>query len=508
MRRRINKVLIANRGEIAVRIARTLRELGIAIVAVYSEADAEALHRRVADESRCIGPAPANESYLSIDKIIEAARATGADAIHPGYGFLAENPKFVGACEEAGLVFIGPSQAPMFELGDKARARKIAEAAGVLTVPGLAEVADDDLAAAGTKIGYPVLLKPSAGGGGKGMVEVHAADEMKEKSQAARRIAKAAFDNDTLIVEKLVRPARHIEIQVFGDGQGDAVALGERECSLQRRHQKVIEECPSPVVDEAIRERMEASALSLTKSLKYAGAGTVEFLLGPKGEHYFLEMNTRLQVEHPVTEMVYGVDLVAAQIAVAEGNGIPQSLRDAKPRGHAIEARIYAEDPEAGFLPTPGPVLAVHRPEGPGIRYDGALEGEGEVGVDYDPMIAKLIAWGPDRDSARRRLLRAFGDLALLGITTNSGFLVRVLEDERFAKAKFAIDSLEGWIAEDGFFDDPNDKALLYAAAACAFGKRATRSGEGSEASMSADADVYSPFDREGPWRALQGKAD
>ncbi|MCA9319276.1 MAG: ATP-grasp domain-containing protein, partial [Planctomycetes bacterium] len=340
--RPLRRVLIANRGEIAVRIARSLREAGIWVIAVYSEADRDALHVRVADQAVCIGGAAASQSYLVPERLLEAAAATQACAIHPGYGFLAENAAFSETCEKAGLVFIGPTGASIRAMGDKSAARELAQEADVPVVPGHRDVSDADLERVAKEVGFPLLLKPSAGGGGKGMHRVESAARLVESARAARREARASFGDDRLIVERYVHPARHIEIQVFADGRGEVLALGERECSLQRRHQKVVEECPSPVLLDEQRQAMCADAIKLARAVDYRGAGTVEFLLGPDGRYYFLEMNTRLQVEHPVTEMVYGVDLVRAQIAVAEGRGLPEVLRQAKPRGAAIEVRLYA----------------------------------------------------------------------------------------------------------------------------------------------------------------------
>ena len=441
--RRIRRVLIANRGEIAVRIARSLREMGIEVVAVYSEADRSALHLRQADRAVCLGPAPAAESYLDQDKIIAAARSSGADAIHPGYGFLSENATFAARCEKEGLVFIGPTAAAITALGDKARARELAEKQGVPLTPGRRDVLDAEMAATAREVGYPILLKPAAGGGGKGMHRVEERTRLMEAVERARREARSSFGDDRLIVERWVHPARHIEVQVFGDGAGKVVALGERECSLQRRHQKVFEECPSPVVDEELRRRLETAAVDLARAVNYRGAGTVEFLLGPTGEFFFLEMNTRLQVEHPVTELVYGVDLVKAQLAVAEGRGLLPELLAAKRRGHAIEARLYAEDPAKGFLPSPGKVLAYQIPSGPGIRVDSSLDGAGEVCPWYDPMVAKLIVHAATREDAVARLGRALADCALVGLVSNLDFLRCLVGKDWFRQADFHTRCIE-----------------------------------------------------------------
>lgn len=497
-----DRVLVANRGEIAVRIIRALRDMGISPVAVFSEADRDALHVRLADRAVCIGPAAAAESYLRIDRIIEAAREQGAQAIHPGYGFLSENTAMVEACDAAGIAFIGPPTVAMEQMGDKSAARVVAEKAGVPVVPGVADVADEDLAAAAEQVGFPLLLKPSAGGGGKGMVVVHDAADLLESATAARRVAKAAFGDDTLIVERWVHPARHVEIQVFADCDGRATALGERECSLQRRHQKVIEEAPSPATSADVRTAMCRSACDLAEAVGYRGAGTVEFLLGPDDSYYFLEMNTRLQVEHPVTEMVWGVDLVRAQVETAAGRPVPE-LAAASPRGWAIEARLYAEDPECGFLPTPGDILRLEAPTGPGVRFDSAFDGAGRVGTDYDPMIAKVVAWGGTRAEALRRLQRALAETVVLGITTNARFLSALVSEDWFAAGDFHVKTLEEVIERDGRIGAPPSEpppAVLLAAAQ-AF-RRPARSGP-----ITADgAATTDPFTTLAGFRQLEGK--
>ncbi|MFS0866296.1 biotin carboxylase N-terminal domain-containing protein [Microbacterium sp. 179-B 1A2 NHS] len=425
-------VLIANRGEIACRIIRTLRALGIRSVAVYSDADAGARHVALADAAVRLGPAPAAQSYLDIDAVIAAARATGAEAIHPGYGFLAENTAFARACEAAGLVFIGPSADAIAAMGDKITAKLAVSARGVPTVPGVARagMTDDDLITAAAKVGYPLLIKPSAGGGGKGMHVVTDARDLPAALAAARREAAASFGDDTLFLERYLQNPRHIEVQVLADSAGNVIHLGERECSLQRRHQKVIEEAPSPLLDAATRARIGEAACETARSVDYRGAGTVEFIVAGDrpDEFFFMEMNTRLQVEHPVTEEVTGVDLVAEQLRIAAGEPLSLAQEDVRLVGHSIEARVYAEDPRAGFLPTGGTVLRVQHPEGPGIRVDTALADGLDVSVDYDPMLAKIIATGPDRDAARRRLVAALGDTAVLGFETNVAFLRALLE--------------------------------------------------------------------------------
>lgn len=424
-------VLVANRGEIAVRVIRTLRELGVRSVAVFSDADADARHVREADTAVRIGPAPASESYLSADRLLEAARRTGAQAVHPGYGFLAENAGFAQACADAGLVFIGPPAAAIALMGDKIRAKETVAAAGVPVVPGStgSDLTDGQLADAAHEIGMPVLLKPSAGGGGKGMRLVHDAALLADEIAAARREARASFGDDTLLVERWIDRPRHIEIQVLADAHGNVVHLGERECSLQRRHQKIIEEAPSVLLDERTRAAMGEAAVRAARSCGYVGAGTVEFIVpgSDPAAYCFMEMNTRLQVEHPVTELVTGLDLVEWQLRVAAGERLPYGQDGITLTGHAVEARICAEDPARGFLPSGGTVLALHEPRGGGVRTDSGLGEGGEVGSLYDPMLSKVIAYGPDRATALRRLRAALADTVVLGIPTNAGFLRRLL---------------------------------------------------------------------------------
>ncbi|AOS65364.1 acetyl/propionyl/methylcrotonyl-CoA carboxylase subunit alpha [Actinoalloteichus hymeniacidonis] len=423
-------VLIANRGEIAVRIARTLTDLGIHSIGVYSDADQDARHVGAVDRAVRIGPASATESYLNIDAVVAAAVRTGAQAVHPGYGFLAENADFARACAAAGLVFIGPSPAAIELMGDKIRAKHAVVAAGVGVVPGRSEagLSDQDLIDAVREIGLPVLLKPSAGGGGKGMRRVTTIEGIADTVRAARREARAAFGDDTLLVERYIERPRHLEVQVLADQHGTVLALGERECSLQRRHQKIIEEAPSPLLDSDARADFLADAVAVAKACAYVGAGTVEFITDIEGRgRSFLEMNTRLQVEHPVTELVSGVDLVEWQLRVAAGQRLPADLGSTGPGGHAVEARVYAEDPDRGFLPTGGRILDLVEPAGPGVRVDSGLQSGAEIGGDYDPMLAKVIAWGPDRATALRRLDGALSRTALLGVTTNVAFLRALL---------------------------------------------------------------------------------
>lgn len=426
-------VLVANRGEIAVRVIRTLREMGIRSVAVHSDADAGALHTRLADVAVPIGPAPAAQSYLSIERVLDAAVRTGAQAIHPGYGFLSENVDFARACATAGIVFVGPPVDAIEAMADKIRAKQTVMAAGVPVVPGRTEpgMTDEQVTDAAVAVGFPALLKPSAGGGGKGMRVVRTKEELPEAIAGARREARGSFGDDTLLVERYVGNSRHIEVQVLGDTHGTVIHLGERECSLQRRHQKVIEEAPSPLLDTAMRASMGRAAVEAARAVGYTGAGTVEFIVDadrPR-DFFFLEMNTRLQVEHPVTECITGLDLVEQQLRIAAGEPLPVDQGDVSLDGHAIEARLYAEDPARGFLPQAGTVLGLVEADGPGIRVDSSLAVGTVVGTDYDPMLAKVVAWAPTRETARARLVAALGHTAVLGVTTNAGFLQELLGD-------------------------------------------------------------------------------
>ncbi|WP_432149048.1 acetyl-CoA carboxylase biotin carboxylase subunit [Streptomyces sp. bgisy029] len=424
-------VLVANRGEIAVRVIRTLRELGVRSVAVFSDADADARHVREADTAVRIGPPPASESYLSVPALLDAARRTGAQAVHPGYGFLAENAEFAAACTEAGLVFIGPPASAISLMGDKIRAKETVAAAGVPVVPGSSGsgLTDAQLESAAREIGTPVLLKPSAGGGGKGMRLVRDAAVLAEEIAAARREARASFGDDTLLVERWIDRPRHIEIQVLADAHGNVIHLGERECSLQRRHQKIIEEAPSVLLDADTRAAMGEAAVQAARSCGYVGAGTVEFIVpgNDPASYYFMEMNTRLQVEHPVTELITGLDLVEWQLRVASGEQLPYAQQDITLTGWAIEARVCAEDPSRGFLPSGGTVLALREPQGDGVRTDSGLSEGVPVGSLYDPMLSKVIAYGPDRATAIRKLRAALADTVILGVPTNAGFLRRLL---------------------------------------------------------------------------------
>jgi acetyl-CoA carboxylase biotin carboxylase subunit len=434
------KVLIANRGEIAVRIIRACRELGIETVAVYSEADRHALHVRYADEAYLLGSAPSRESYLRADKIIDIARKCGADAVHPGYGFLAERDDFAEACEEAGISFIGPKPSSIAAMGDKAEARATVIKAGVPVVPGtegMGSMTDEELLAQAPQIGFPLLIKATAGGGGKGMREVNSLDEMPVLLQSARREAESSFGNGNVYLEKLVEGARHIEIQILADTHGNVIHLGERECSLQRRHQKLLEEAPSSAVGEALRETMGSVAVKAAKAVDYVNAGTIEFLLDKDENFYFLEMNTRLQVEHPVTEMVTGVDIVKEQIRVARGRTLSYKQEDIRFNGHAIECRINAEDPYNNFLPSTGRITHSLLPTGPGVRVDTGVYPGFEITPFYDPMIAKLIVWGETRAQAILRMRRALEEYRIVGVRTNIPFHQTLMDSHRFMGGQY-----------------------------------------------------------------------
>ena len=437
----LRRVLIGNRGEIALRVIRACREAGIESVAAYSDADRDALHTRAADYAVRIGPPPASESYLCVTALIAAAQEAGADAVHPGYGFLSERAEFARACEQAGLVFIGPPADVIEKMGSKIAARELMRSANVPVVPGQtpADQSDEGIEAAADAIGHPVLVKASAGGGGKGMRVVRRKADAREAIQSARREASAAFGDGTLYIERLIENPRHVEIQVFADSHGSVVHLFERECSLQRRHQKIIEESPSPAITPVVRARMGEAAVAAARAAAYRSAGTIEFLVegeGDAGRFYFLEMNTRLQVEHPVTEAVTGVDLVRAQFAVADGRPLPWTQSTLSQRGHAIECRIYAEDPSGGFLPQAGRLLLYREPSGPGVRIDSGFEQGDAVDVNYDPLIAKLVASGETRQAAIGRALAALRHFPILGIRTNIAFLIRLLEDDAFREGR------------------------------------------------------------------------
>jgi acetyl-CoA carboxylase, biotin carboxylase subunit len=445
------KILIANRGEIAVRVIRGCHEMGIRAVAVFSEADRASLHVRLADEAYAIGPAPSRESYLRIDKLIDVAKRAGCDALHPGYGFLAENPALPRACAAAGITFIGPSAEAMERLGSKTAARQLANRAGVPSVPGalepIAEIAEARQFAEG--IGYPVLLKAVAGGGGKGMRLVSRANEFDSAWRDAGSEATNAFGDGRLYLEKYLEHPRHIEIQILADTHGNIVYLAERECSVQRRHQKVIEEAPSPVMDPELRRKMGKAAVNLAREAGYTNAGTVEFLVDAQRNFYFLEVNTRLQVEHPVTEMVSGLDLVQLQIRIAAGERLTFAWQELHPRGHAIECRIYAEDPENNFFPSPGKILARRTPSGPGVRMDEGVYPGFIVPMDYDPLLGKLIVWASTREEAIARMQRALDEYYVSGIKTNVDLFRRILADPAFVRAEFHTRWLDDWLQKE-----------------------------------------------------------
>jgi len=442
-----DRVLVANRGEIAVRVIRALRELDVQAVAVYSTADRGALHVELADQAVCIGPPAAADSYLSISNVVAAAETTGCDAVHPGYGFLAENAEFVRACVENDIVFIGPPAEVVEQMGDKVRAKDAMQAAGVPLVPGSNGTVDVDAArGVASEAGFPVLLKASAGGGGKGMRVVSSADELETAFAAANAEAHAAFGDGALYVEKLVTPARHVEIQVLCDADGGVLTLGERECSIQRRHQKLVEESPCAALDSATREAMESTVAHACEAIRYRNAGTFEFLLGPDGSFYFIEVNCRLQVEHPVSELVTGIDIVREQIRIAAGDPLPARGR-ADRKGHAIEIRINAEDPARGFLPSPGTIERFAPPLGPGVRVDTAVGSGSEIPPHYDSMIAKVIVWDDTRDAAILRAERALGELVVEGIPTTRDLALDVLRSPEFRKGEYStstVSDLEG----------------------------------------------------------------
>ncbi len=444
------KVLVANRGEIAVRIIRTLREMGIAPVAVYSDADRTSLHVRMADEAARLGPPPAAESYLRMDAVLDAARRHAVDAIHPGYGFLSENASFADACEQAGFVFVGPSAESMRRMGSKVGARRTARDAGVPVVPGSEAAAGlKDARRAAARCGYPVMLKAVAGGGGKGMRRIAGPDGLESAWALAAGEAQNAFGDPRLYVEKAIERPRHVEIQLIGDRRGNLIHLGERECSMQRRHQKLMEECPSPLAaeDPGLRERMGEAALRVARAAGYHNAGTVEFLVDPSGGFYFLEMNTRLQVEHPVTELVTGLDLVRLQLLSAAGEPLPLAQQDVSWRGAAIEFRIYAEDPYNNFYPSPGTITRLTRPMGPGIRLDGCVYEGWTVPIDYDPLLAKLAVWAGTRAEAVERAGRAFREYDVAGIKTNIAFFRRILDDPAFRRADLHTEFIDEFLA-------------------------------------------------------------
>jgi len=463
-----DKVLIANRGEIAIRVIRACRELGVATVAVYSEADRSELHVRLADEACWIGEAPAASSYLDAGRLIAAAEETGAAAIHPGYGFLSENADFARAVEAAGLTWIGPPAEAIARMGDKIEARKAAVQADVPLIPGTRSVVADEEAARtiADEIGFPLMIKAAGGGGGKGIRIVGQASELENSFRRAASEAQASFGNAEVYIEKYFDRARHIEIQVLADRHGNAIHLGERECSIQRRHQKVIEEAPSPVVTPQLRDRMGTAAVALAQQVGYVNAGTVEFLVDEGGEFYFLEMNTRLQVEHPVTELVYGIDLVEAQLRIAAGEPLQLGQDQVSPHGWAIEGRILAEDTVNGFVPSPGRIAALREPAGLNVRLDSSLYPGQEITLNYDPMVAKLIVWGRDREDATRRLARALDEYSVVGVDTTVPLLTRIVGSEEFRTWQFHTSWLEPWFVEQRVTVDAADERLAAVVAA------------------------------------------
>jgi len=469
------KLLVANRGEIAIRVMRACRELGIATVAVYSDVDRRSMHVRYADEAYRIGPPPAAESYLNIARILEVARRAGVDAIHPGYGFLAENADFAQACRDAGITFVGPSPRAMRLLGDKIAARRLMRSAGIPVAPGTDAITDPEEAVrAARAIGYPVLVKAAAGGGGRGIRRVDSEDALRGALAAATSEATAGFGHGAVYLEKYLHPVRHIEVQIIADRHGNVVSLGERECSIQRRHQKLIEECPSPAVDDRLRDRLNWAAITAARVADYENAGTVEFLLDAAGNFYFVEMNTRLQVEHPVTEIVAGVDMVAEQILVAAGAPLSYTQENLPRRGWAIECRIVAEDPRAGFVPSVGEVVFAREPAGPGVRVESALYEGFEVSMFYDALVAKVTAWGRDRAEAIRRMRRALSEFKIVGVETNIPFHQKVLESEAFQRGHLSTHFIQDHL--DGeFATDPADAEAALVAAALLTHRQGTR---------------------------------
>ncbi|NIA09452.1 MAG: acetyl-CoA carboxylase biotin carboxylase subunit [Nitrospiraceae bacterium] len=455
----IKKILIANRGEIALRIIRSSREMQIQTVSVYSDIDRHAMHVRLADEAYHIGPSPSADSYLNMDRILEVALQAGADAIHPGYGFLSENAEFAEKVKAAGLIFIGPNPTAIRTMGDKITARKTMIAAGVPVVPGTEHVIKNEADAERIvrEIGLPIMLKASAGGGGKGMRLVHTKEELMPSLRAAKSEAGAAFGNDAVYIERYIEFPHHIEFQILGDQYGNYVHLGERECSVQRRHQKVIEETPSVLMTPGLRKEMGEQAIAAARSVHYEGAGTVEFLVDDKGNHYFLEMNTRLQVEHPVTEQVIGVDLVKEQIRVARGEKLNITQDQVVQRGHAVECRIYAEDPDNNFMPSPGKILKMREPNGPGVRVDGYVYEGFEIPIYYDPMISKLITFGASRDESIQRMIRALDEYQITGVKTSIPFLKKILKNKDFREGNYNTHFISTH-QEELFAEEPSSK--------------------------------------------------
>jgi 3-methylcrotonyl-CoA carboxylase alpha subunit len=488
------KILIANRGEIAVRIARTCRVMGIPTVGVYSEADRRSLHVRATDEAALIGPAESRESYLDIERILDAARRTGADAIHPGYGFLSQNGDFADRTLAAGIAFIGPPGSVHREMGDKSGARKTMARAGVAVVPGYDGDAQQDAVLQGEadRIGYPLMLKPSRGGGGKGMRSVLERGSFLSALEGSRREALSAFGDDRMVLERLVTKARHVEVQVLADGKGKVLHLFERECSIQRRHQKVVEEAPCAALSEEQRRALCEAGVQAARAAGYVNAGTVEFLVDPEGRHYFLEMNTRLQVEHAVTELTTGLDLVRLQIDVASGRGLPLTQEGIARHGHALECRLYAEDPFRGDLPSSGPILYARPPEGPGVRFDSGIETGSEVTVHYDPLLAKIVTWGATRDEAIARMGAAVRETVVLGVATNAPRLLRILESDAFLRGELST----------SFLDDPALNPLPVPAPDLAFAVAGACLERTVDAAVSGSSrPSVDPWTSLGPWR-------
>ncbi|MCA9727553.1 MAG: ATP-grasp domain-containing protein [Candidatus Eisenbacteria bacterium] len=497
---------MANRGEIAVRVLRGAREAGLSTVAVYSDADAEAPHVAAADRAIRIGPAAASASYLNIPALIEAARVTGAEAVHPGYGFLSENPLLAEACENAGLVFVGPPAEAIRAMGDKSEARRLAVQSGLPVIPGYDGEAQDlaTLQREAQQIGLPLLVKPSAGGGGKGMKRIEDARDLEEALASARREAQAAFGDDRLILERYLSTIRHVEIQIFADDHGQVVPLFERECSVQRRHQKIVEESPSMALSDDLRAAMGNAAASLARTVGYRGAGTIEFVLDEAGRFYFLEMNTRLQVEHPVTELVTGLDLVHLQLSEAMGEPLPTRALAPSLRGHAIECRIYAEDPGNGFLPSTGEVLTLVKPNGPGIRLDTGIETRSQVGLHYDPILAKLIVYAETRAQAIARLRHALTETVVLGVRTNLGFLRDVIDHPAFGRGETFTDFIPRHLADwDGDAEVSPVELALAAFASLGVGQRTST----VETGHAGGGDPSSPWDRFREFRLSNGDA-
>ncbi len=500
----IKKILIANRGEIAVRIIRACQEMGIATVAVFSEADRQSLHVQMADEALCLGPPPAIESYLDMDKIIEAAHRTGAEAIHPGYGFLAENAAFAHRCEQEHIIFIGPNSRALRLVGDKVRSRLTMDKAGIPIIPGMKNIPQDfsEAEKEAQKIGYPLMIKASAGGGGKGMRIVWSKKELRSALEAGQREAKSAFGDDSIYLEKYIEQPRHVEFQVLADNYGQVIHLYERECSIQRRHQKIIEETPSQALDPELRAKMGETAKKAIEVAGYNNAGTVEFLLDKNKNFYFLEVNARLQVEHPVTELTCGLDLVHQQILIASGKKLSFRQQDIHPRGHALECRIYAEDPARNFLPSSGKILFLKEPQGPGIRHDCGIYSGCQVPIHYDPILAKLIVWAENRALAITRMVKALDDFVILGIKTSIDFLKEVISHPQFLAGETTTDFIPKYFANWNR-QKKNEDQLRLALLASAFIELETGLTKKKAAGVSKQ--IFSPWLRLGKWR-LGGK--